>query len=54
MTDEQIKQLANFVYDSIRCKRWLYWPPGPMMGQVFDLENCKKDLKEFISKLESK
>ena len=49
MTNEELsKQLTIFIYDNIRVKRWLYYPPGPMMGQVFDKELCEKDCKRFL------
>lgn len=51
MTDEKkidIDKLVDFIYQGIRNKNWLYWPPGPMVGQVFDKERCKKDIENFL------
>lgn len=42
------KDLAEFVYRSVKYKRWLYWPPGPMVGQIFDTAACERDLAKWM------
>ena len=44
-----LDKLSNFIFNSVRDKRWLYWPPGPMTSQVFDVKQCKEDLRRWIS-----
>ncbi len=41
--------IVELIEGRIRSKRWLYWPPGPMMGQVFDREACKADIEKLIT-----
>lgn len=44
-------QLADLVFERVRHKVWLYWPPGPMMGQVFDRDRCAKEIAALVDKL---
>lgn len=50
MPSERAQRLAEFVFEQTRSKRWLYWPPGPMTGQVFDTERAAKDLDDWLTK----
>lgn len=44
-----LDKLTNFIFNGIRSKSWLYWPPGPMSSQVFDKDNCKNQLRRWLS-----
>ena len=49
MTDEELtKKLTKLIIESIQYKRWLYWPPGPMMGQVIDTKRIEADISRLI------
>jgi len=54
MTAEEQTRVAqamtNLVERSLRSKRWLYWPPGPMVGQVFDRAICFEDIRFELTK----
>lgn len=43
-----LDKLVQLVFNGIRDKRWLYWPPGPMTSQVFDRDSCKFDIRRFL------
>ena len=40
--------LVQLIERRIRDKDWLYWPPGPMTGQVFDRKACEADVAKMI------
>ena len=42
--------LVNMIFHGLTRNYWLYWPPGPMTGQVFDRKRCTVDVKELIEK----
>jgi hypothetical protein len=46
--DIQLDQLVWLIYNGLRDRRWLYLPPGPLAGQVFDKEACKQDIRRFL------
>jgi hypothetical protein len=51
--DEQrrvAQELVATIEHGIRSKRWLYWPPGPMLGQVFDRARCEEDVRLALTK----
>lgn len=48
--DRLLGRLVDLIYQGVSTKRWLYWPPGPMMGQVFDREQCRRDIWELLVK----
>lgn len=51
--DEQTRvaqELVATIERGVCSKRWLYWPPGPMLGQVFDRERCVEDVRLALSK----
>jgi len=48
VNESELDRLVNLIYENIRRGRWLYWPPGPMTGQIFDKDMCKRELKEFL------
>lgn len=51
--DEQrrvAQEIVATIERNIRAKRWLYWPPGPMVGQVFDRERCEEDIRYALTK----
>jgi hypothetical protein len=54
MPSERARRLAEFVFQNIRSNQWLYWPPGPMAGQVFDKERAAKELDEWLTKEDTK
>jgi hypothetical protein len=45
-----VETLVRFIAHNITNKSWIYWPPGPMVGQVFDTERCRKDCKDFLER----
>jgi len=53
ISDKKAEELADLIYKAVANRRWLYWPIGPMTSQVFDREQCKKDIKEWIKKNDS-
>ena len=46
--DILLDKLVDFIFRGLRDKHWLYWPPGPMMGQVFDRTTCKNELRRWL------
>lgn len=50
ISDDEIllDKLVDFIFKGIRDKHWLYWPPGPMVGQVFDKNRCKDELQRWL------
>ncbi len=54
MTADEQKRVAQEIVATIerglQSKRWLYWPPGPMVGQVFDREACEADIRYALTK----
>jgi hypothetical protein len=46
--ESEAAKLAQFIFNNVRVQRWLYWPPGPMTSQVFDVDQCKKDLIRYL------
>ncbi len=56
MTEAEQKQVARAVVETIRRGiqggSWVYWPPGPMLGQVFDRERCEKDICAALSQFQ--
>jgi hypothetical protein len=42
-------KLVDLIANGVTRKRWIYWPPGPMLGQVFDREQCAKDVDELVT-----
>lgn len=46
--ESEAAKLAQFIFNSVRDRRWLYWPPGPMVGQVFDVKRCQADLTRYL------
>lgn len=47
----ELDKLVDFVFRRLRDGSWLYWPPGPMTGQVFDKSKCKEELRRFLETL---
>ena len=43
--------IVELIENRICNKAWLYWPPGPMLGQIFDKERCKADVEQLIRKI---
>lgn len=43
-----LDKLVDFIFRGLRDKNWLYWPPGPMTGQVFDKNRCKEEIRRFL------
>ena len=46
--EAEAAKLAQFILNCVRDRRWLYWPPGPMVSQVFDVKQCQKDLTRYL------
>lgn len=44
----EVAKLSQFIFDNVRGKHWLYWPPGPMTSQVFDIKQCQADLTRYL------
>jgi hypothetical protein len=51
ITESDLNRLVDFIFKNLQSNRWLYWPPGPMMGQVFDRDACKRELQRFLESL---
>lgn len=43
--------LVELIRHGIVNKAWLYWPPGPMIGQVFDKKRCEVEVDDLIKKI---
>lgn len=43
-----IEPIVQLIERRIRSRVWLYWPPGPMISQVFDREHCRADISQMI------
>lgn len=54
LNDQTINELSQLIYRRLQDRRWMYYPPGPMMGQVFSMETCKEDLIKFFKAKEAK
>lgn len=54
MTAEEQRRVAQEIVSVIErgvtSKRWIYWPPGPMLGQVFDRKACEEDVRYALTK----
>jgi hypothetical protein len=48
-----VSTMVQLIERRIRDKAWLYWPPGPMMGQVFDRERCERDVRQLVQTIQS-
>ena len=53
MTADEQRRVAQEIVATIernlQSKRWLYWPPGPMIRQVFDREKCEEDIRYALT-----
>lgn len=46
--DILVKKIVNLIKNGINNKRWLYWPPGPMVRQVFDSKTVEQEVTKLI------
>jgi hypothetical protein len=42
------RKIVRLISDGVMRKRWIYWPPGPMVGQVFDKEAVEREVSKLI------
>lgn len=45
---QMAEPFVQLIERRICSKAWLYWPPGPMVGQVFDRDLCKRDVQKMV------
>lgn len=48
VNETEAAKLAQFIFNNVRDRRWLYTPPGPLMGQIFDVKQCQTDLVRYL------
>ena len=47
-----IDTMVQLVERRVRDRAWIYWPPGPMCGPLFNRERCYADVRQLVDTIQ--